>query len=198
MEDLSKCLINTIRMGYNDYTLTKCEELLIAGADPNYKFVDNFVGRAVTPLYLSAEKNNIELCKLLLDFGANINDLPSPLSMACISANFDLCKFFLDRGADINLKDSRGNSALQNLMHCGAFRYKDNEILKICKLLIENGFKLVDEDGVTVIDKKDSYGFLMMFHINRYNRKPIYEYIEKEVEKFLTFFYILFPLLITN
>jgi ankyrin repeat protein len=191
MEDLNKQLITIIenKCGLdNRRVLSRCKELLIAGADPNYKHVDNFFIThpiTYTPLYLASFKENYELCELLLEYGANINDSSckeNALYNACNTGNYKLCKLFIDRGADINILTNYGDTVLEGAMMCGCFHYKDEDILKICKLLIDNGINLLI-NGVKITDKTDRYRFHMIYHANKYDRKHVYEYIENEIKK---------------
>lgn len=195
MEELNKALITNIqnRCGLDKRLITsRCKELLREGADPNYKYFENFgVTRFYeTPLSLAAFREIYELCKLLLDYGANINvssDSRNPLYIASNTGNYELCQLFVDQGADINYLTQHGDTVLEGAMMCGAIHYRDEQILKICKLLIENGHKLVDKDGIKITNKTDRYGFLMKFHADRYNRQLIYEYIDHEVEKYMAY-----------
>jgi hypothetical protein len=194
MEDLNYKLIKTIRN--NDrHILSKCKELLIAGADPNYNYINEFaflVWRTKSPLYLASEYQNYRLCKLLLDYGADVNSFNtdtycSPLYNACKEANYKLCKLFIDRGADVNCLTKDGDTVLEAVMYSyiNKFNKRDNNIQKVCELFINNGFNLVI-DGIKITEKKDRFGFKMISHIRDHTKK-IYEYIVNEVEKYIAY-----------
>lgn len=62
----------------------------------------------MTALLLAARQGNLETVKVLLDRGADVNQVSegsktSPLLIATMNGRFDLAKYLLDRGADPNL-----------------------------------------------------------------------------------------------
>lgn len=79
----------------------------------------------------------IDLCRLLLTFGADPNDRTfgalegTPLYWAAYQGKFDLCKMLLDSGADVNAVDSDNRTPLYCAANIG---HKE-----ICRLLIERG-----------------------------------------------------------
>ncbi|MBQ0163304.1 MAG: ankyrin repeat domain-containing protein [Treponema sp.] len=62
-------------------------------------------------------KNNLELTKVLIDRGANLNfisrDGQSVLVLAVGAGNYDICKLLAESGADPDVKDQMGMSALE-------------------------------------------------------------------------------------
>lgn len=62
-------------------------------------------------------KNNLELTKLLIERGANLNfishDGQSVLVLAVGAGNFEICKLLAESGADPDVKDKMGMSALE-------------------------------------------------------------------------------------
>lgn len=89
------------------------ETLLAAGSDIKQKSKAGF-----TPFLFGVRSGDIDTVKVLLDHGANVNDVAtdstSALNMAIVNAYFELAAVLLDRGADPNAPDPRG-SALHTL-----------------------------------------------------------------------------------
>ena len=67
----------------------------------------------LTPLHYAARQGHLESAQILLDNGADIDqvtggDLTSPLLVAVINGNYDLAKMLVERGADVNLVSDDG------------------------------------------------------------------------------------------
>lgn len=118
--------------------------LLENGADPN---VRNNLG--MTPLYFVASNpgSNIEIAKLLVEYGADVNASSADTAMylydALLRENFELVQYLLDRGADINAIDTDGLSAMHFAVLVG-------QIDKI-EFLLERGadINITNDDGET-------------------------------------------------
>jgi ankyrin repeat protein len=84
------------------------EVLLQKGIDPDMKM--DLIG--TTPLMVAALENQIELVKLLVDAGANINHQNqeglTALMMAADMGNAEIVEHFLQHRADRSLKDANG------------------------------------------------------------------------------------------
>ncbi|XP_008560595.1 ankyrin repeat and SOCS box protein 3-like [Microplitis demolitor] len=121
-----------IREGHEEMV----ELLLKGGADPN---VDNY--RDISPLVHAAEKGNLNIIKLLLGYGANINLVPvngcvtkSALHCAVVRENLDVVKLLLDNiMIDVDTVISNKMTAL----HSGALFVDDN--LNIVQHLLDAG-----------------------------------------------------------
>jgi len=78
------------------------EVLLARGADPNIKNK-----RGVFPLYIAAQNGHIGICKLLLDKGAEIDEIThankTSLWASCYFAKIDTAKYLMSRNANTNL-----------------------------------------------------------------------------------------------
>lgn len=66
-----------------------------------------------TPLHYAARQGHVESARILLDNGADIDQLSggdqtSPLLVAVINGNYDLAKMLVERGADVNLVSDDG------------------------------------------------------------------------------------------
>ena len=89
-----------------------------AGVDRPY-FYNELVGfqGGVTPLLFAARGGYVEAAKLLVDGGAEVNQLSagdktSPLLIATINGHFDLAKWLLDKGANPNAASGNGVTPL--------------------------------------------------------------------------------------
>lgn len=93
--------------------------------------------RGYSPLHWAAADNLLELCKVLLEKGVDINIISkdgysrTPLHIASGMGSFESFKFLLDSGASIELKDSEGIDVL----HRAVMNNKTN----ILELLLKNG-----------------------------------------------------------
>ena len=116
------CQESPLSCGVKDYQ--KVELLLTLGADPNH---ENDFGK--TPLYYGIEYGGLEVVKLLVESGADVNhkykkskDLPlesliihgmrTPLMHAAQHSNVDVLKYLLKKGADLKEIDEVGDNAL--------------------------------------------------------------------------------------
>lgn len=86
-------------------------KLLEAGADANARDENG-----QSPLHHAARIGNEEVCKLLIDAGADVEaefdfNGERPLAVAVFHGNEEACKLLIDAGADYHAKNSRGASA---------------------------------------------------------------------------------------
>jgi ankyrin repeat protein len=69
-------------------------------------------GGELTPLVYAARTGSIDAARVLLDAGANVNQLTrygwSPLLAATQNRNYQMGKFLIERGADVNLANKGG------------------------------------------------------------------------------------------
>lgn len=94
-------------IGSADVAMVKL--LLATNISPDFALDDG----QTTPINVAVEQKNIEMTKLLLSFGADVN-LPassghymyvnSPLTVAVQSGRIDIMRLLLDKGADVNAK----------------------------------------------------------------------------------------------
>ena len=107
----------------------KVAKFIKKGADVN--FSDN-VGW--TPLYRAAIKGHVEVVKMLLDAGADIEKTTSgitPLCWAADNGKTEVVKLLLERGANVNAIGKKNAPALY---HAADIGYKD-----LVNVLLENG-----------------------------------------------------------
>ncbi|KAI9303347.1 acyl CoA binding protein-domain-containing protein [Cunninghamella echinulata] len=71
--------------------------------------------QGLTALHHACDRGYLDLVKLLIDLGANINeqtdDLETPLHFACISEQLLVAQYLLDHGCDVSIVDSEGQTA---------------------------------------------------------------------------------------
>ncbi len=80
----------------------RAEQLLRAGADPNQTFEDGW-----TVLYAAIQQGSLEIVRLLLDAGANLEN-PTDETPLCVAAEHDrpeIARLLIDRGAPIEPSD---------------------------------------------------------------------------------------------
>ena len=127
---------------YGDAELLKSE--LEAGTDPDTRYED------WTALWWAIQEGQIEIVKLLLDAGADIEDRDrqnghSILDKAVGDQQLEIVKLLLDRGIDVNGLTTNGSS-----LHL-AVAYDLHEIIR---LLLNHGadLKTRDSEGLTALE----------------------------------------------
>lgn len=152
--------------------------LLLAGYSPNTS-TETSSGHFIAPLFMSLSEGCVEIAKLLIKTGADVNkctDIGTPLSSAIYMLNpekIEIVKLLIDAGADVNgsycdWKNNEGNRS--NGDNNEGNNGGNNEVVKtkqlplfiaakleetiIVKLLIKSGakFDIPNEYGKTVID----------------------------------------------
>ncbi len=108
----------------------------------------------LAPIHFAARQGHIEAVKLLLDKGADINQLSgdktSPLLIAMINGHFDLAQMLLERGADPMLASENGVTPLYAALNVQwapkalypqprAYLQQKLTYLDIMKLLLDKG-----------------------------------------------------------
>jgi len=98
----------------------------------------------------------MDVCKLLLKKGANVNKkagtpLMSILAIAVITYNYDMAHLLLEHGADINAKGPMGEPLLHTAASCFLGMEKHNVNGKLIELLKKHGLTtdMVDPEGNT-------------------------------------------------
>jgi len=86
-------------------------------------------------LQYGAEHNQVEIARLLLEKGANVNLKnkrgETALHLAVLKSNFELARIVIENGADVNLRNYEGYSAL----HAAAATFNEEMV----KMLIDSG-----------------------------------------------------------
>jgi ankyrin repeat protein len=132
-----QCICENI---YDHRGISRIKELLNNGAKPDIKDLGG-----TSPLSACARdglKIHVEIMKILLDSGADINQKnkkgESPIFRATRNNNIDIIKFLLDSGADINAKTNRGLTPLST----AAF----NNYIDMIKVLVKRGADINTSD----------------------------------------------------
>ena len=109
--------------------------MIEAGVEVNIKAGPSYNKK--TPLMAACDSGNIELCKYLIEKGADVNIKTkgyngTPLIAA--SWNIELCKYLIEeKRADVNIKSEGYNATTPLIATC----FSGN--IEVCKYLIEKG-----------------------------------------------------------
>ena len=155
-------VFNTDQYPYHFHHRDSLKLLLKNGADPN--FAHEWYG---APLHMAAEFDDVEVCKMLLDAGADINfragrRLYPLLALAQKFADdpnwwsLETLILFLEAGADVHCQEDSGCTALLYAAiasRCGSF--------EACELLLEY--------GADVNVKCDCHGSILEAAVGEYN-----------------------------
>ncbi|KAK2713384.1 hypothetical protein QYM36_009299 [Artemia franciscana] len=108
-------------------------DFLKKGADHSF---NDWFGK--TALHYAAEKGNLDICQILVSYGAKVNCLTSkkltPLHLATLHNEICVAKYLLKNGADHSLKDRFGKTALHYAAEEGN--------LDVCQVLVSYGAKV--------------------------------------------------------
>jgi len=92
--------------------LSFIEHLIQKGADVNYKNTSD----GLTSLHYASSSGSVDMAKLLIDKGADINAADhkgtTPLMLAVQKNSLPVAKLLLERGADISLRDKHKKNAM--------------------------------------------------------------------------------------
>jgi len=132
----------------------------IDNALKTYRFKKSTLNKA---LFISIENESIELCNLLLKYGANINSKDeegnTPIIKAAEFNNNDMVKFLIKNDADINLKNDEGEIALIQAV--------ENDNVDMVKILLEEDLKTGDGSNLNIIYHEGKYSPLLMAGHNK-------------------------------
>ncbi|XP_053402810.1 ankyrin-1-like [Mercenaria mercenaria] len=148
--------------------------LLKKGANPNVKsgnlrcrYVEH--NHEVTPLILAAKNNNLELAKILISSGADVNQTDnmgqSSLYIALWEEALPVANFLLREcpNVNINMQTDEGNSCLHALVKCRK-NSNANTIRQIVKTIFQAGGQIyANKNNKTVLDKAFEYEDHVLF-----------------------------------
>lgn len=144
-----KTPLHTVAAMHEDVTMSVniATVLINAGANLNPKTsrLNSFSFRVgYTPLHTAASVNHIEMVKLLIRHGANINSKDkadnSPLHLAIYNGHGKLAKLLIESGAYIHSRNYNGNLPIQMAAHAG--------LPEVIQQLIEAGSPINAQDQV--------------------------------------------------
>jgi len=99
-----------------------------------------------TPLHYAAKHGHVEIARLLIEKGADVNALgcldKTPLHYAALWGHFEIARLLIEKGADVSALTCSDNTLLHNAALYGYF--------EIARLLIENG---ADVNALGCLDK---------------------------------------------
>ncbi|KAJ3110548.1 hypothetical protein HDU96_006488 [Phlyctochytrium bullatum] len=123
--------------------------LILAAENPRGKLMQRTemelgdLKRTVTPLHVAAFEGNATLCKVFLEFFADINGrddrMWTPLFFAVTAGQLDVTRFLIEKGTDIEARSTDGKTAL----HEAAFRGNT----EVVRLLLEFGADINARDN---------------------------------------------------
>jgi ankyrin repeat protein len=109
----------------------------------------------LTPILFATRQGHLDAVKVLLDAGADINqvsagDRTTPLLMAVINGHYDLAKYLVERGADVKRASENGVTPLYAVLNVQwapkalypqprAYTQQQTTHLELMKLLIDKG-----------------------------------------------------------
>lgn len=95
----------------------------------------------------TSDKNKIESLDILVNIGANINQVGidgiTPLMQACVIGGYELIKSLLSHGANVRLKNNHG----REVFHFLATRREKEDMKEIVDLLLQHGGNINAEDN---------------------------------------------------
>ena len=143
--------------------------LLSHGANPNNR--SKFDGR--TPLHGAAYFGQVEACRILLQYKADIcaldNKGQTPLHVAVHYDEVNVARLLLEHGADVNAPDNRHNTPLVAAVN-------DRNVsrsVEMTRLLVEHGADIDAEgsDGKTAFQVASERGFEITEFLSKYSSK---------------------------
>ena len=191
--DFNEFINSQLFYAINVINITKIEELINKGeVDINASTNDYYKD---TPLIKAIyTKNNLEITKILIEAGADINkgdfENVTPLMCAVINAQKDIIDYLITKNADVNLQTKHGDTALilasQGISHTTEWGAPDKAgwtttgtpliEMEIIRELIDAGADMFFKNG----NDKDFYDILKIK-----NNKKVMEQVEEEYPEFV-------------
>ena len=128
-------LLNATRQLPCDYSHESAliKSIVKAGANVHAEYDMYMWNDSKTALHAIAHTKSISTAKLLLDYGANIDERDhidrTPLHVAIDEKHIEMAQFLIDNGADINLRFKGGITALQSVAMLGEYNPEGSSLL---------------------------------------------------------------------
>ena len=120
-------LLHNIDIGY----IEKVKDYIDNGLDINKTYDDKL------PLIVAVVLNKVDIVRLLIDNGANVNIRSDEnLTPIIYTDNYEIAQLLIDNGANVNAIDNDGQTALMQ-----------TENLEVAQLLIDNGADINKQDN---------------------------------------------------
>eukprot|EP00899_Mesostigma_viride_P012098 jgi/Mesvir1/2088/Mv16620-RA.1 len=123
----------------------KVLEFLRAGEDPNHR--DEWWK---SPLHYASEKGQTEVCRLLINYKANVmysdKEQRIPLHYAAMGGHFDTVKLLVEKGSSVNIKDKMWCTPIHRAADRG-----HTEIVQYCLQQKYATIDVTDKNGWTPI-----------------------------------------------
>jgi ankyrin repeat protein len=122
--------------------LNLVSDLITLGANVDWQDEDNY---NYTPLHLAVREESVEIARMLIDSGADLNLQDqwgyTPLHWAAIKGNEEIARMLIDAKADLDVQDNDGRTPLHRAASDGS--------VEIARMLIDAGSRkdIRDEDG---------------------------------------------------
>lgn len=145
-----------------------------------------------SPLIMAVQKNELDLVKLLLKYGADPNQLvddETPLMWAVKSyyPNLEIIKALLQSGANINKRNSKGRNAYFYVEEKNHHSSKD----AIVAFLLENGIDVNNPKDLTLTDKEVFLLVILIIFVPTLITLPILRALKKGISRKNLLFVIL-------
>jgi ankyrin repeat protein len=159
------------------------KEHLDDGIDPNLRYDDDPFGQGRPLLTFAAMHGHVQIIKLLLQYGANVNGSDfhgrTALSWAAEFCQYGAVKFLVEHGANVNAEDAECSTPLSWLIHAG----NDSSTILTCNDIKSQKTSQRDEGGaVNGRDLEKTRKYLVskgakekLFHSPRTWLKSFYE-----------------------
>jgi len=128
-------LVLSCRNGHHDVVEYLVDKCCASVEQPGSVTFDGETIEGAPPLWCAAAAGHLDIVKLLVKSGANVNSTTktnsTPLRAACFDGHYEIVKYLVEHNADIEVANRHGHTCLMIACYKGHF--------KIAKYLIEIG-----------------------------------------------------------